>query len=135
MAAAFTLKNGIERTNMIHVSAEGSIVLELQSEFYGSDKRRRGHITERALGHAAYIDHEGDAAAGPDVNRRAAAGDAGESVPHRMRQAHGILGDAGPQRTPRTAQDRNRRERGLAILLDAGDRPGEGSGQFSFHGP
>src|SRR5882672_1183837 len=80
MTAAFAVQNGIEGTHVIHVSAKRRVISELQSEFNRSNQRWCRHITESTLGHARYVDHEGDAATGPHVNRRTAAGDAGQCV-------------------------------------------------------
>src|SRR5437588_10983759 len=135
MTAAFAVQDGMQRTNVIHVAAERGIILELQSKFYGSDQRRRGHITERVLGHAGDVNHEGDAAAGPYVNWRTAASDAGQRVPYRMRQPHRILRDAGSQRSSGAGHEQNGRESRFAIFLDARHRFGERSGQFFLYWP
>ena len=76
------------------MAAERSVVGFLQREFYRSDDRRRRHIAESVFRHARDVDHEGDAAAGPDVGGSAAGGDASDAVFHRIRKLDGIFGDA-----------------------------------------
>ena len=84
-AAPFSVHDGIERTNVVHVAAQRGVVLNLQGELYGRNQRWRRHIAKSMFRHAADVHHERDAAAGPDVNRRAATGDSGQRVAHRVR--------------------------------------------------
>jgi hypothetical protein len=91
------MQNGTQGANVIHVATENRVVRKLQSKFYGSHQRGRRNISKRMLRHAVHINHESDAPARPDVNRRAAAGDAGKRVLHGMSEPHRIFGNARPQ--------------------------------------
>ena len=54
------------------VAAQRRIVVGAQGELDRRHQRRRRHVAEGLLRHARHIDHEGDAAARPDIGRRAA---------------------------------------------------------------
>ena len=72
-------------------------------------------------GSAGDVDHEGDAAARPDVDRRAAAGEPGRGALHRAGQPHRVRGDAGAQRPAGAGHEEHGDERGLAVLGDERD--------------
>ena len=78
-------------------------------------------MSEGLVGHLHHIDHRGDPAARPDIDRCTAHGDAGEPPPNRACEMHRVFGHARAERAARTAHEENRRERRLAILADPVD--------------
>ena len=84
---------------MIHVPTQCGVILNLQGELYRRNQCRRWHIAEGVLGHPADVHHERDTAPGPDINRRAATGDSGQGIAHRVRKSYGVFGDTRPQRS------------------------------------
>ena len=93
-----------------------------QGELQRRHQRRRRHVAEGALRQARHVDHEGDAAARPDIGLGPAAGQPGHPALHRPGQPHRVLGHAGPQRAARAAHEQHRAERRLAVLVDQRDR-------------
>src|SRR5260221_14541157 len=61
-----------EFTNAVHMAAHGGIVGTAHGELDRPDDRRRWHEAEGLVRHRRDVDHEGDAAARPDIDRRAA---------------------------------------------------------------
>ncbi len=68
----------VEAPDAVHVATEGSVVVRAHRELDRRDDRRRRHRAEAVRRHLGDIDHYGDAASRPDVDRRAAAGDVDE---------------------------------------------------------
>ena len=111
-----------KRPDAVAIAAERLVVGAPQGELDGGHQGRRRHVAEGALGHARDVDHERDAAARPDVDRSAAAGDAGERIPDRAGEPHRVLGDARAQRAAGPAHEQHRGQRRLAVLGDPLDR-------------
>ena len=63
----------VERPHLVHMAAERRVIVEAQREFDRRDDSGRRHIAESVLRQQRDVDHEGDAAARPDDDRRAAA--------------------------------------------------------------
>src|SRR4029077_14784984 len=78
----------------IHVAAHGGIVAAPHGELDRPDNCRRRHETEGIVRHHGDIDHEGDAAAGPDLDGGATRGYAHQRILDRTRQPYRVLGDA-----------------------------------------
>src|SRR3954454_3520817 len=114
-----------QRLHAVHVAAERSVILELQGEFNRRNQSRGGHISERIFGHARDVDHQRNAAAGPDVNGRSAAGETREGTRDRVRQFHGIFCDTSTQRASRSTHEEYGAKRGLAVFLDSLHRPSQ----------
>ena len=111
-----------EWPHMIHISAEGRVVRELECELNRSDQSWCWNISESILWHTAYVSHNRDSAARPNINRRASTSDPSEGIAHRMCEIHRILGDASPQRTTCSGHEKHRAKRGLAVFAYPFDR-------------
>ena len=119
-----------ERPHLVDMAAERRVIVEAQGEFDRRDDGGRRHIAEGILGQQRDVDHEGDAAARPDGDRRAARGHSRQRLTHRAREPNGILRHAGAQRTSGARHEEDRAERRLAVLADALDRFAQVFGQL-----
>ena len=84
-----------ESCHAVHVSSEVAVVVETERELDRGDERRSRHVTEGVVGHPRDVDHKRDAAARPNINRRATARDPCQRIPYRARQLDRVLGNAG----------------------------------------
>ena len=116
----------VERPHLVDMAAERGVIVEAQGEFDRRDDGGRRHIAEGVFGHQRDVDHEGDAAARPYGDRRAARGHGRQRLTHRAREPHGVIRNAGAQRASGARHEEDRAERRLTILADALDRFAQG---------
>ena len=123
-AGASTARHAPEASTLLEplhpadVAAEGAVVVEAHRELDRRDDRRRRHRAEARGRHLRHVDHHRDAAARPDVDRRAAAGDVDQQALDRAREPHRVVGDAGAQAPAGAGDVEHRAERWLAVLAD-----------------
>ena len=113
--------------------SQGLIIIKAHGEFDGGDDGGGGYVTEGIPRHAGDVDHEGNAAARPDINGCAARRNIGQRIAHRPRQGHGIFRHPGAQGTAGAADEKHRTKRRFAILLDALDGSHQGLRHIAFN--
>ncbi len=101
-----TLGNDIvDAADLGLVTAEPDVVVAAQCEFDRCHQRRGRHIAEGAFRHPGDIHHQRDAAARPDIDRRAADRHIGGQALHGTGEIDRVFGDAGAQRAAGAADE------------------------------
>src|SRR5439155_19886312 len=106
----------LEAAYLAFIATQPDIVVTAHGEFDWRHERRRRHIAEGAFRHAGDVDHKRDAAARPDIDRRAADRDIGFQALHRAGQVDRAFSDAGAQRAAGAADEQHRAKRRLTIV-------------------